>query len=57
MKANELASLLMRGVVIRQPKVRAILIFNLFVQFCLLAFLKGEGVLIDQFQFNALTLL
>lgn len=53
MKANGLMWLLVRGVVIRQPKIRAILMFSLFVQFCLLAFLKGEGILIDQFQFNA----
>src|SRR5437870_2618705 len=56
MKANGVELLLTRGVVIRMPKVRAILMFNVFVQFCLFAFLKGEGVLIDLFQFNALTL-
>jgi hypothetical protein len=56
MKANGLELLFIRGVVIRQPKVRAVLMFSLFVQFCLNSFLKGEGVLIDQFEYSALTL-
>ena len=56
MKANGLMWLLTRGVIIRQPKVQAILMFNLYVQLCLLSILKEAGIVIDPFRFNALTL-
>ncbi|WHZ13849.1 MAG: hypothetical protein OJF52_000683 [Nitrospira sp.] len=56
MKANGLMLLLTRGVVIKQPKVRAIIAFNTFVQFCLLSRLTEEGVTINSPQINALAL-
>lgn len=55
MKANGLALLLTRGVVIRQPKIRAIVAFNAFVMLCVSSHLKVEGSPIDIFELAART--
>jgi len=48
MKSNNLIwELLTPGLVIRQPKIRAIITFNVFIQLCLDSHLKGEGTAPD----------
>lgn len=56
MKDNGLMLLLGRGLVVRQPKMHAILAFNTYVQICLFSHLIQEGATIDRLSVTALTL-